>query len=342
MIEEKVCIGFSMVKDEEDIIEIFIRHNLQYLDHIFVVDNNSSDGTSDILSALIEEGLNLTVWKDESLSYIQSEITTNAYYKISEKKEFDFFFALDADELLIIDDSSFLRNSTKGDVYIMDRYDYVTEKNEINENILSSMPRRFIKKTVSGKVFFHHDKENHKKYTISQGNHELLLNNKILPPNIGGIKIAHFPYRGIGHYLGKVIIGSQAMLVRDECFLSNKHAMGAHWRDEYVYFKEVRGKITFNEYIKRVYHVSGIDELMSLTTEDELKFTSIIKHSHKKKSTLLNYKLVINFENVTKLYWMYKEMSIFSIIKIRLSEQLKIKKEKYKNSINKRLNSYKR
>ncbi|MBN3116415.1 glycosyltransferase family 2 protein [Pectobacterium brasiliense] len=342
MIEKKVCIGLSMVKNEEDIIETFIRYNLQYLDHIFVIDNNSNDGTVDILNALIAEGLNLTLWKDDSLSYIQSEITTRAYHRISEIKDFDFFFSLDADELLVIDDSSFLLNSNKGDVYTIDMYDYITESEKISDDVISSMTRRFINKTISGKVFFHHDRENNNKYTIAQGNHGLLLNNKILSPSVCGIKIAHFPYRGKDHYLSKIIIGSQAMLLRDEFFLESEHAMGIHWRNEYINFKEKKGVITFDDYIKRAYYISDIEELMNITIKDEVKFTTNIKYSHKKKSTSLNYKLVMNFEKITKLYWMSEKKSLLSIIKERLNKKIKNKKVKYKNSIGKRFAFYKK
>lgn len=45
-------VGVSMVKNEEDIIEAFVRYNLRFLDHILVVDNGSSDSTLLILKKM--------------------------------------------------------------------------------------------------------------------------------------------------------------------------------------------------------------------------------------------------------------------------------------------------
>ena len=44
--------GVAMVRNEADIIEAFVRHNLTVLDGLVVVDHSSDDGTSEILSAL--------------------------------------------------------------------------------------------------------------------------------------------------------------------------------------------------------------------------------------------------------------------------------------------------
>ena len=48
--------GVTMVRDEADLIEAFVCHNLQVLDRMFVVDHRSRDGTREILRALVAEG----------------------------------------------------------------------------------------------------------------------------------------------------------------------------------------------------------------------------------------------------------------------------------------------
>jgi hypothetical protein len=42
----------SVVKDESDIIELFIRINSRVVDEFFIVDNNSADNTYKILEEL--------------------------------------------------------------------------------------------------------------------------------------------------------------------------------------------------------------------------------------------------------------------------------------------------
>ena len=53
----KKLVGLSMVRNESDIIETFIRHNLTLLNELHVVDHNSSDNTREILTLLKQEGL---------------------------------------------------------------------------------------------------------------------------------------------------------------------------------------------------------------------------------------------------------------------------------------------
>jgi hypothetical protein len=38
-------VGITMVKNEADIIEAFVRHNLRFLDALVVVEHASADGT---------------------------------------------------------------------------------------------------------------------------------------------------------------------------------------------------------------------------------------------------------------------------------------------------------
>jgi hypothetical protein len=56
--------GMAMLRNEADIVEAFVRHNLTILDGIAIVDHASFDGTTEILARLRSEGLPLRIVRD--------------------------------------------------------------------------------------------------------------------------------------------------------------------------------------------------------------------------------------------------------------------------------------
>ena len=57
-------VSITMVKNEMDIIESFIRYNINIVDEMIILDNGSTDYTLDIINNLIEEGLNIVLLHD--------------------------------------------------------------------------------------------------------------------------------------------------------------------------------------------------------------------------------------------------------------------------------------
>jgi hypothetical protein len=93
-------VGVAMVRNEADILEAFVRHNLTVLDRMLVVDHASMDGTEQILASLVREGLPLVAMRDESQGYpLQAMIVTLARKAFAEEGA-DFVFPLDCDEFV--------------------------------------------------------------------------------------------------------------------------------------------------------------------------------------------------------------------------------------------------
>ena len=92
--------GVSMVRNEADIIELFVRHNLTILDGLTIVDHGSYDATLSILDRLVRERLPLVVYENDMPGYLQEHITTSAVRRTLADKAADFVFPLDADEFL--------------------------------------------------------------------------------------------------------------------------------------------------------------------------------------------------------------------------------------------------
>jgi len=93
-------VGVSMVRNESDIVEAFVRHNLTVLDGLVVVDHGSADATLDILGALCRERLPLVLMRNEAVGYLQPAIMTQVVRHALATTGADFVFPLDADEFL--------------------------------------------------------------------------------------------------------------------------------------------------------------------------------------------------------------------------------------------------
>jgi hypothetical protein len=56
--------GVTILRDECDVVEAFVRHNAALLNRLYIVDNCSSDATPEILRRLAAEGLPLVPGED--------------------------------------------------------------------------------------------------------------------------------------------------------------------------------------------------------------------------------------------------------------------------------------
>lgn len=93
-------ISISMVQNEGDIIEYFIRANLRLVDCMVVVCNPSGDATRRVLSKLVSEGAPVIVWDMPRNRYEQPTVLTYCYEAVKEVFCPEFVFFLDADEIL--------------------------------------------------------------------------------------------------------------------------------------------------------------------------------------------------------------------------------------------------
>lgn len=70
----KKRVGLSMVRNESDVIETFIRHNLTLLDELHIVDHNSSDNTREFSLFLSKRDYQFI-----SIITMNSNLPLNAY-----------------------------------------------------------------------------------------------------------------------------------------------------------------------------------------------------------------------------------------------------------------------
>lgn len=98
--EKRTLVGTMMVRDEADIIAASLEHALDYLDHLIVVDNGSTDGTSDILADYAKTG-RVSVSSDLRADKPQAEIVTTMARQAFTEHQAHWVINLDADEFLV-------------------------------------------------------------------------------------------------------------------------------------------------------------------------------------------------------------------------------------------------
>jgi len=93
-------LGAAHVRNEADIVEAFVRHNLVLLDGLAIVDHASVDATPDILRALKDEGLPVFLARDESPAFDQRPMQNRLVRHLLATSDATWIFPLDADEFL--------------------------------------------------------------------------------------------------------------------------------------------------------------------------------------------------------------------------------------------------
>jgi hypothetical protein len=121
-------VAVSMVKNECDIIESFVRYHAPLLEAHYILDNRSGDSTLHILQRLRDEGLPVVLVKDVNGSYDQSRKMTDLMRRAAIETNAEYILPLDADEFVLTVDRSELEarfQSLRNNVGMLQWFDYI-------------------------------------------------------------------------------------------------------------------------------------------------------------------------------------------------------------------------
>lgn len=199
-----------MVKNECDIIELFIRINSRWATHFHIVDDLSADATIDILRKLQQEGHPITLYPNDFGSE-QSQVMTAITRKVARLDQYDFIFPIDADEF--VNDPALLfselNNLPDG---IIGRLEWATMVPlspyyfSFPAPLYQNFRRRKKELRQFSKVIL--PNEIARKCVVQVGNHTASLDGKTLEMVKLEVELAHVPVRSKEQIMLKALNGS--------------------------------------------------------------------------------------------------------------------------------------
>ena len=237
--------SFTMVKNEEDIIESFVRYNINIFDGMIILDNGSSDDTLKILKLLENEYLPIYSYEDENPEFDQFNKRNQLLLKAINEFKADLIVPLDADEFII--------SSNKGNPRkILEKVEPDTLGFVKWKTYVPDISRYKNKKFIPAKITLTRDETLEKYYKViiskklikdyqailTPGCHDLKYDNKykniinrIICTNL---RIAHFPLRSKEQTFSKIVVGWINDLHRQD----KSPGESFHWQKIFDHLKE--------------------------------------------------------------------------------------------------------
>lgn len=219
----------SMVRNESDVIELFVRHHLKFVDHMLIVDHLSCDETPKILRALCDEGAPLSIVEERRSALEQRETTTRMIRRAIDEFGADWVVPLDCDEFLIstaCDDERAVITQLDGSLsHLIPWRSYIPTPDDPDTPHLFERIgyRRLREGEQQYKVIVPASLGSKSSIKVALGNHTLrrrrlwpLKPVRVKSAIASGLVLAHFPVRSAVQIRNKVLLGWASRLASSE------------------------------------------------------------------------------------------------------------------------------
>lgn len=223
-VTRSICL--SIVRNEQDVIEPFLRHNARFFDAMVILDNRSHDRTRQILEATARDLGNVFVADLPDRGYNQSHTMTQALHFAQGAFFADFVAFLDADEFIASPSrAAFDRALDRipvGSCAALDWQTYLPDPAGAADGQADCLARMtFRRKTedpVVSKALLRLGGQVRPDLVVGQGNHSIYSKATGTLPNLPLLDLAlmHFPVRSAAQMVVKGVLGWQAHLARDK------------------------------------------------------------------------------------------------------------------------------
>lgn len=217
-------VGLAIVRNEEDILEASIRHNLRALDAIAVVDHGSDDATPAIVDALVAEGLPVDRVRDEALEFRPAALRDAHAARL---------LAAGADVVVPVDADEFLRIASRSEFERAVRAAGAGVPLAIPSTIhaLPFAGESGSEAAIAARLLRARRRDDgrpaERKFVVHGGAAEA-RDGRATPRDLDAAvaSIAHVPIRGAAQFIGKVAVGHLARLLAGD-------APGGPWAEVY-------------------------------------------------------------------------------------------------------------
>lgn len=200
----------TVIRNEEGIIERFIRHAFSFCDRIYICDHSSTDRTVDVIKALMDEGLDIRLTHSTASGYPQEQIT-HGLLRQAIAEGAGWLVPLDADEFPACETGTVRATILSLNPLVEWRYlwrnFFFSSKDKLKARNFFDRFDIYVN-SHAGKCLFHSSLYAHVYCRITSGNHFLkYAGRRNIPPVklIPGVILAHFPAPTLGKLVWKNI-----------------------------------------------------------------------------------------------------------------------------------------
>ena len=223
-----IITAVTMAKNEENLIESFVRHTMTFVDNLVIYDHNSTDGTTEILAALKKEfAARIVFWQEdeETLKIINQEVFNRMIRYAFGEMQSDMVMPLDADEFPVCpekkDIRSYLEGLDKSKCYRTHFMPFAIPeqwRSDVFAPLLFSR-RKKLNINTDFKTILHKEPYHHFGLWLSLGNHivEATKNQKEelgMQDTFPNLFYVHLPFRSKAHLENKLVLRQLALAMR--------------------------------------------------------------------------------------------------------------------------------